>query len=183
MNRSATVFAFIAILGLAFNVQAALETVTWDDDYGSGTVVWPRLIPPKGWHHDRAASIHYKFNALVPDGFDYQDAPYVISGKSILISDLPPNEQSLSVQLRLLADAYRKADSTSEVSEPLELPAPTGGKAISFQAVVPSCCWYRHVFWEEGAHYVVISVVSKSESGFHRATKALGTLLGLPDDA
>ena len=80
MNRLAAVLA--AFLACA-SAHATVDSFFIETPQGRAERWWPRVAPPKGWHHDYDQSLNYNFNAMAPDGEGFASAEVVMYAKAI----------------------------------------------------------------------------------------------------
>ena len=73
------VLSLIVLLAVSPAMNAQIEKTALVCDTGVCMYWWPKLLPPKGWHQDQDAGYEIGGNALIPDGFTFEnsESPYV----------------------------------------------------------------------------------------------------------
>ena len=75
--------ALAAALLTAVPALAEIETVSIETKQGRAERWWPKVTPPKGWHHDRPQSLNYNLNAMAPAGEAFSGAEVVLYARAV----------------------------------------------------------------------------------------------------
>jgi hypothetical protein len=165
-------------LGLALRVaHAEIEQVAIPAAKGKSFHWWPRLPPLKGWHHERDQSLHYGFNALVPDGSTFADAETVMYAKAV---HKPGRPESKTLEMFIQGDKKASLSRTPDivVQEGAALTTADGKKLRSLTFFPRrDGNWERVSYGEEGDFYLVFAVSSRSLAGYKAAQKAYAQLI------
>jgi hypothetical protein len=82
MTRIAAALA-AALLAAALPAPAEIEVIGLETKGGTVQRWWPKLTPPKGWHHDRNHSLNYNLNAIAPVGESFASAEAILYGRAV----------------------------------------------------------------------------------------------------
>ena len=140
---------------------------------------WPKLSVPKGWHHEKEASLANDVNILVPDGFNFSNALTVIYAKA----NYKPREPAVkSIQQLINNDvkSFRKDVPEIDIKEVDPLPIANGEKLRSF-TFFPSPKkpsgnirnWERVTYGEENTEgnefFLIFTMSSRTLAGYKAA--------------
>jgi hypothetical protein len=171
--------ATLVFLMLAPAAFAGIEKFATPSESGVTLQWWPKVIPPKGWHHDEGSSRHFAFNAIAPDGATFSKAETVLYAKA--------NYKPRSPEITTLK-AFIASDISSLRSEEPGLmvtpePAMPGKGGLVFQVVRfepgkrGTAAWERVAYAEDGDYFLTFTVSSHSRLGLDSTARAFKALL------
>jgi hypothetical protein len=126
---------------------------------------WPKLEPPKGWHHERGPSFANGINVQVPDGFTFSNAETVIYAKAAYkprVPELP----SLEAFIKNDKVDFLKHDPSIVITKVQTLKT-KDGKALETYTFSPNGKgnWEQVSYGEEGDFYLIFTISSKTRAG------------------
>jgi len=170
----------LLIVALVFPslVNAELERVTFNCDGKTCFQSLPKLQPLVGWHFDRGPNNDIDATVLVPDGFTFETAEYIIYARALskpLISDNPSLANFIAMEKVDFPELYTGAS----VTEVKPVTIATGQKLRSL-VVIPKSIgkWEQITYTEEDGHFVVVTLSAKTEQAFKKALTAYYVVLG-----
>lgn len=176
MAMRMALLALLAVMPLV--AQAEIEQVVMDCDKKICFRWWPKLAAVQGWHHDRASSVKFNYNAQAPDGSTFDRAPAVIYAEALLKPSMPELE---TLQMVIDSDQQKAlaADSLLEVNEVPELTTRDGQKLKSFMFHSPvRKSWERVSYGEEEQFYLIFTLSAGSSAGYKNALEAYEQFVG-----
>ena len=164
MMRSAIVLLVLLLLPLS--VFAEIEKVGEPCEKGICVAWWPKLIPAKGWHHERGPSFANGINIQVPDGFTFSNAETVIYAKA-LYKPRSPEIKSLGTLIDNDREEFVSRDPSIVISE-AKAPRTGDGKPLKSFTFFPKKKgnWEQVSYGEEADYYLLFTISSRSRSGF-----------------
>ena len=153
--------AFLA----AIPARAGIEYVVVETQGGKVERWWPRLAPPKGWHHDRGSSVNYHLNGMAPVGESFASAEAVMYGRAIRTST-DANIRNLAEFMARERANYLKRAPNYEVRE--DKPIVTReGLRLKTRLFVPKDGqgnWERVAYGEEHDFYLLFVASARSRT-------------------
>ena len=128
---------------------------------------WPKLPALEGWHQDLKHSYHLSANMQVPDGFTFANAEAVIYAKALYKPRIP---ETTSIEMLINDDKaeFLARDSAIQIEAVSALTTGDGISLISYTFFPEvSGNWEQVSYGEEGDFYLIFTVSSRSEAGFH----------------
>ena len=162
MNRIAAALA-VAILHADAPAAAEIETVAVETKTGKLERWWPKVAPPKGWHHDRPNSLNYNLNAMAPEGDSFSNAEVVLYARAV--------KKASDTSLHSLADfiarernSFLKRTPGYTVREEKALVTKEGA-GMPVRSFVPKTDgnWERVAYLEDNDHWLVFVASARSK--------------------
>jgi hypothetical protein len=151
--------------------KAEIEKVGQPCETGICVYWWPKLLPVKGWHHERQPSYAVSANIQVPDGFSFSDAETVIYAKALYKPRIPETT-SLEKLIRSDKEEFISRDPSIIVTEVGPLKTRDGKTLRSFTFFPKNKGnWERVSYGEEGDFYLVFTISSRTHEGFDKLQK------------
>ena len=138
---------------------------------------WPKVNLPAGWHHDRDFSIHYNFNAIVPEGQSFSDAETVMYANAVFKPRVP---ESKTLKEFITNDhaSFRKDVPDLSIVPAGNLTTADGKSAASWKLQPKTTGqWERVSYLEEGEYYIVFVISSRTEAGLNKNMLAYESLI------
>lgn len=170
------VLGFLLIAPLSF---AGIERFARTSDTGVMFQWWPKVSPPRGWHHDEGSSRYFAFNAIAPDGTTFSNAETVLYAKAVYKPRIP---QITSLAAFVASDLAEQRTNEPGISITPE-PDLHGRNGLNFKVVrfEPGrggiAAWERVAYAEDGEYFLTFAVSSHSESGLKSSAVAFQALL------
>ncbi|NKF24763.1 hypothetical protein [Solimonas marina] len=173
------VFAAALLLLVSTGVHADIEKVAIPSDHGSETVWWPKLVPPTGWHFDRASSYYLGFYAMAPDGSSFAQADTVIYAMARPKREAPDSPTLQSFVASDIAN-FKDGDPGLIVAQqpPMQSADGTPFQVLFYHPPVGAPGdWERVAYGEEGEFYVTFVVSAQSQAALQAALPTFTKLL------
>lgn len=136
---------------------------------GLKCVYWlPKLPSIPGWHTHEASQLQDAV-VLVPDGYTYTNAEYVIYARALqkrLLMDRPSLERFIAQD----AEDYKALYPGIKVTEgtPIRTAQHDSLRTLTLTPT-KSGHWEQVTYHEEGDHFVILVLTAKTDSGFRKA--------------
>jgi hypothetical protein len=167
--RSLVLVLAALLLGLAPVVHAEIENV-FVDASGGGRVErwWPKIAPPKGWHHDRDNSFNYNLNAVAPEGESFGSADVVLYAKAIRKA----REEGVSTLEQFMArerERFLKKQRDYDIKPARGLTGrdQTAWKSATFTPRKDGN-WERVFYSEDGDHWLIFVISARSKELYRK---------------
>lgn len=162
----------VALLAAALPARSEIETVAIETPKGKAERWWPKVTPPKGWHHDRGHSLNHNLNAMAPAGEGFASAEAIIYARAI--------RKSTDASLVSLADFVareRKAFLARMPGYDIRDDKPLltrDGVRLRTASFTPKTDgnWERVAYGEEDDYYLIFVVSARSKKALQEATQA-----------
>lgn len=163
LNLLTTFICFVPLLA-----HAELERVQLPCGGVTCVHFLPKLPSLTGWHIDSEPTSDSGVVALVPDGSTYANAEYIIYARALQKS-LLMDQPSLTGFIAQDKDDYQALYPGIKVQE--EKPVQTAQEALRTLRYTPtkSGHWEQVTYHEDGNHFVVIVLTSKTSAGYSKA--------------
>lgn len=164
MNPIAAALA-AAVLLVAAPVAAEIEIVTLETKTGQIERWWPKVSPPKGWHHDRPNSLNYNFNAMAPEGSSFSNAEVVLYARAVKkVSDANVRTLEEFMARERASFLKRAADYAIRDEKPL---VSREGASMPVRSFVPKTDgnWERVAYLEDNDHWLIFVASARSRKG------------------
>ena len=166
----------LALAGVA-PAMAEVEKNAVSGAQGIELFWWPKLAAVDGWDQDRAASLQYGANLLVPRGKSFGEAEAVIYGKA-LYKPRAPQIATLAELMERDRKAYGGQAGGSVVHESARLYT-ADARPLACLIFEPTSGgnWERVCYLEEGDYYLLFTLSSRSRTGFESSMKTFVAVL------
>lgn len=174
--RSLVAFILFLVAPAAF---AAIEKFATPSENGVVFQWWPKVTPPRGWHHDEGSSRHFAFNALAPDGSTFSKAETVLYAQASYKPRIP---QVKSLTAFVANDLEQQRAGSPGISISPE-PALHSRNGLAFRVVrfepgkAATGAWERVAYAEDGEYFLTFAVSSHSRAGLKSSAAAFQQLL------
>lgn len=170
MNRLAAALA-TAVLTAATPALAEIETVAIETKQGRAERWWPKVTPPKGWHHDRPQSLNYNLNAMAPVGEGFSSAEVVLYARAV--------KKASDASVSTLTDFVARERKTFLARTPQyhirpEKPLVTkDGASMPVLSFVPKSDgnWERVAYGEDHDHWLLFVASARSKKALEGVLK------------
>jgi hypothetical protein len=171
--------AALTLLILAPAAFAGIEKFATPSDSGVTFQWWPKVVPPKGWHHDEGSSRYFAFNAIAPDGSTFSKAETVLYAKA---NFKPRTPKIKNLNAFVSSDVSRlKTEEPSLVVTPEASMPGNGGlvfKVMRFESTKGgTAAWERVAYAEDGDYFLTFAVSSHSRHGLASSAGVFKALL------
>ena len=130
---------------------------------------WPKLAVVPGWHSDQDASLHYAFNAVVPDGHTFSDAESVIYAKANY-KPRTPETKSVDDLVKQDIHFFKADDPTVTITKQGDLTDRDGMHFMTYEfAPQGKGNWETVSYGEEGDFFLIFTLSSQSEMGMQNS--------------
>lgn len=156
---------------------AELEKVQVPCD-GAICVHWlPKLPSIAGWHRDEQQGQKLGIVALVPEGYDFGNAEYIIYARAIQ-KTLQMDNPSLAGFIAQDAEDYKALYPGIKVAEG-NLIKTANHQALRTLILIPAKTgrWEQITYHEDGSHFVILVLSSKTDTGFKKSRNQYLNLL------
>jgi hypothetical protein len=171
--------AILVLLVLASTAFAEIEKFATPSGSGIAFQWWPKVNPPKGWHHDEGSSRHFAFNAMAPDGSTFSKAETVLYAQA--------NYKPRSPDIKTLK-AFVESDVARLKAEERDIiitrePDMQGKDGLVFKVVrfEPGkggiAAWERIAYADDGEYFLTFAVSSHSRNGLESSSEAFKALI------
>ena len=160
-----------ALAAAALSAGAAIETVPIETAKGRAERWWPKVAPPKGWHHDRPHSLNYNLNAMAPAGESFASAEAIMYARAVKrVSDASVASIEDFIARERKSFLARTPDYTIKEDKPRLTKEGLRLRTFNFTPKSDGN-WERVAYGEEDDHYVLFVVSARSKKAFERAVK------------
>lgn len=161
--------AAVGVLALPTMGYAELERVAFQCEAKTCYHWIPKIGAVSGWHRDESVISDYGMYALVPDGYTYETAEYVIYSRALhkpLVMDNP----SLKRFIQQDKEDFVSLNPGGMMTEVPAVVVGSGKKLRSF-VLQPAKqgIWEQVAYDEDGEYFVVLVISSKSSAGYKKA--------------
>lgn len=175
MTRAATkriTAALAAALLAALPAAAGIEHVSIDTPEGKVERWWPKVDPPKGWHHDRGNSVNYHLNAMAPAGESFASAEAVIYARAIRTST-DANLRNLGEFMARERASFLKRSPDYEIRDGKPI-VTREGMSLKTRLFIPrkgQGNWERVAYGEEHDFYLLFVASARSRKALEAVTR------------
>lgn len=156
---------------------AEIEKFAIPGEKGMAFHWWPKLEPVVGWTQDKDFSFKYSINALAPTGASFADSETVMYANAIYKPRVP-HVKSLTALIENDKKDFVVNVPGVAIQEAKALVTADGKKVVSLNYVPRGKGnWERVSYLEEGDFYLIFTVSSRTESGYHATIKAYENLI------
>jgi hypothetical protein len=161
----------VALAAAVFPAAAAIETVPIETRSGTAQRWWPKVTPPKGWHHDRPHSLNYNLNAMAPEGDSFASAEAIMYARAVKrVSDASIATVEDFIARERKSFLARTPDYTIKEDKPLITKEGLRLRTFNFTPKTDGN-WERVAYGEEDDHYILFVVSARSRKAFDGALK------------
>ncbi len=180
MKRISVLFCVIFLNPLI--LLSEIEKVGQPCETGICLAWWPKLVPLKGWHHERGPSLANGANMQIPDGFTFSNADTVIYARA-LYKPRTPETTSLGMLIKNDKEEFLSHDPTIAIADAPALKT-KDGKASKTYTFFPKDKgnWEQVTYGENGDFYLIFTISSRSHAGFLDSFKAYEQYIGQNSD-
>jgi hypothetical protein len=161
-------FIAVLLIALASMANAGVEKTATLCGNGICPHWWPKLSVPAGWHHDHEFSVHYNFNALVPDGQSFSDTETVMYANAVFKPRVP---ESKTLKDFITNDHASFREETPDLAIVPDATLTTAdGKSATSWLLQPKTAgqWERVAYLDEGEYYMVFVISSRTQAGLNK---------------
>ncbi len=168
----------LALLALSSTAFAEIEKFATPSDSGITFQWWPKVTPPKGWHHDEGSSRHFSFNAIAPDGSTFSKAETVLYAQA---NFKPRSPEIKTLKAFIEGDVARLRAEEPEIiitPEP-DMQGKDGlvFKVMRFEPKSGIAAWERIAYADDGEYFLIFGVSSHSRHGLESSSEAFKALI------